>query len=300
MDVIDEIRAFNRFYTPLVGLVGEQVLRSGYNLAEMRVLYEVRHMQSPSAAAIAAGLRMDPAYLSRVLKRLKRDGLVTAAMDRADRRRSLLKLTAVGEAAMDRFEAASRVEIGAMVEPLAEGARTGLAETLGRARRLLGGEDAAVTLRAPAAGDIGWVIHRQAVLYAREYGWDASFEALVAQICGDFVINRDPARERAWVADRAGEVVGSVFCIRDDEETAKLRLLYVEPSVRGTGTGAALVDACIGFAREAGYRRMVLWTQANLVAARRIYAARGFALERTEPHLSFGQTLTGEYWALEL
>ena len=303
MDAIASIRQFNRFYTRQIGLLGEGLSQSPFSLTQARVLYERAHRASPTAAEIARDLGLDPAYLSRILKRFSAQRLVTSAPSAAHAKQLLLNLTPEGRAAFDALEQATIEETAKMLEPLGEPARRRLVGATEAVREILaaGAASADFTLRGPEVGDLGWVIHRQSALYAREYGWDWTFEALVAQILGDFVKNFDPAHEQAWLAERHGEIVGSIFLVRgDDEATGKLRLLYVEPGARGLGIGAALVNACVARAREAGYRRLVLWTNDILVAARRLYETAGFRLIDEEPHVSFGKALVGQTWALEL
>jgi DNA-binding MarR family transcriptional regulator/GNAT superfamily N-acetyltransferase len=303
MDAVASIRRFNRFYTRQIGLLGDRLSRSPFSLTQARVLYELAHRAAPTAAELARDLGLDPAYLSRILKRFRMQRLVSSAPSAAHAKQLLLTLTPEGREAFDALEQATIEETARMLEPLGEPARRRLVGATETVREVLGAGATSVdvTLRGPEVGDLGWVIHRQSALYAREYGWDWTFEALVAQILGDFVKNFDPAREQAWLAERHGEIVGSIFLVRGDHEApGKLRLLYVEPSARGLGIGAALVNACIARAKEVGYLRLVLWTNDILVAARRLYEAAGFKLVDEEPHVSFGKALVGQTWALEL
>jgi DNA-binding MarR family transcriptional regulator len=303
MDAIARIRRFNRFYTRQVGLLSERLSQSPFSLTEARVLYELAHRDRPTAAEIARDLGLDPAYLSRLLKQFRTQRLVTSAPSAAHAKQLLLSLTPEGRAAFDALERAAIREVGAMLAPLGEAATRRLVGATGVVQEILdrNAMSADFTLRGPEVGDLGWVIHRQSALYAAEYGWDWTFEALAARILGDFVQNFDPVREQAWLAERRGEIVGSIFLVRgDDEATAKLRLLYVEPSARGLGIGAALVAACVARARAIGYGRLVLWTNDVLVSARRLYQAADFRLIDEEPHVSFGKTLVGQTWALEL
>ena len=303
MDAVASIRRFNRFYTRQIGLLGEGLSRSPFSLTQARVLYELAHRAAPTAAELARDLGLDPAYLSRILKRFRMQRLLTSAPSAAHAKQLLLSLTPAGRRAFEALERATIEETARMLGSLGEPARRRLIGATQTVQEILGPAEAPseFTLRGPAVGDLGWVIHRQSALYAAEYGWDWTFEALVAQILGDFVKNFDAAREQAWLAERHGEIVGSIFLVRGgDETTGKLRLLYVEPSARGLGIGAALVNACVARAREAGYLRLILWTNDILVSARRLYEAAGFRLVDEEPHVSFGKALVGQTWALAL
>ena len=303
MDAVASIRRFNRFYTRQIGLLGEGLSRSPFSLTQARVLYELAHRAAPTAAELARDLGLDPAYLSRILKRFRMQRLLTSAPSAAHAKQLLLSLTPAGRRAFEALERATIEETARMLGSLGEPARRRLIGATQTVQEILGPAEAPseFTLRGPAVGDLGWVIHRQSALYAAEYRWDWTFEALVAQILGDFVKNFDAAREQAWLAERHGEIVGSIFLVRGgDETTGKLRLLYVEPSARGLGIGAALVNACVARAREAGYLRLILWTNDILVSARRLYEAAGFRLVDEEPHVSFGKALVGQTWALEL
>jgi DNA-binding MarR family transcriptional regulator/GNAT superfamily N-acetyltransferase len=304
MEAIDRLRRFNRFYTRQLGLLDERLSQSPFSLTEARVLYELAHRISPTAAEIARDLGLDKAQLSRILKRFRTQRLLASAPSAAHAKHQLLSLTPAGRRAFDALEQATVTEIGALLAPLSQAKRRRLIQAAEAIEETLSPPAAAAPafiLRDPEVGDLGWVIHRQAALYAAEYGWDWTFEALVAEILGDFVRNFDPSREQAWLAGRHGEIVGSIFLVRgDDAAIGKLRLLYVEPSARGLGIGAALVEACVARAREAGYSRLVLWTNDILLAARRLYEAAGFKLVDEEKHVSFGKELNGQTWALEL
>lgn len=304
MNAVEKLRRFNRFYTRQLGLLDERPSHSPFSLTQARVLYELAHRATPTAAEIARDLGLDPAQLSRILKLLTARGLLTSKPSAAHAKHKLLSLTAAGRRAFDALEEATRAEIGAMLAPLGEGARRRLIEAAAAIEESLGPPApvaADFILRNPRVGDLGWVVHRQAALYASEYGWDWTFEGLVARILGDFVEKFDARREQAWLAERRGEIVGSIFLMRgEDPATGKLRLLYVEPNARGLGIGAALVAACIARAREVGYSRLVLWTNDILIAARRLYEAAGFTLVQEEAHVSFGKPLTGQTWALKL
>ncbi|TNC12327.1 MarR family transcriptional regulator [Methylobacterium terricola] len=300
---IGAVRAFGRFYTRQIGLLEEGLHRSAFSLTEARVLYELAHRDGLTASLLGQDLGLDAGYLSRLLKRFEAQGLVTRRAAAGDGRRQVLALTPGGQAAFAPLDAASREEVGALLGRLSAGDRAALVGAMAQVRRLLGDpsqEREAATLRDLAPGDIGWITHRQAVLYASEYGFDLSFEALVAEILAGFVRDGDPARAGAWIADQDGDVMGSVFLAPQSDTVAKLRLLYVEPAARGQGLGRRLTEACIAGARERGYRQLTLWTNDVLTAARRIYAGAGFRLVESAPHRSFGQDLVGETWVLDL
>jgi DNA-binding MarR family transcriptional regulator/GNAT superfamily N-acetyltransferase len=300
---IEAVRRFNRFYTRRIGVLQEGLLASDFSLTEARVLYELAHREGSSAAALARELGLDPGYLSRILAAFARRGLISKAPAPADGRQSLLALTAAGRAAFAPLDARSRAEVGALLARLSAPEQRRLIAAMDAIEELLGEDDAArapYVLRPHQPGDIGWVIHRHGVLYAEEYGWDQTFEALVAEIAGRFVTNFDARRERCWIAERAGAIVGSVFLVRESDAVAKLRLLLVEPEARGLGIGRRLVSECIRFARQAGYRTITLWTNDILVAARAIYIAAGFTLVAEERHHSFGHDLVGQNWELGL
>jgi DNA-binding MarR family transcriptional regulator/GNAT superfamily N-acetyltransferase len=304
MDAIGSLRRFNRFYTRGLGLLDERLSRSPFSLTEARVLYELAHRVSPTAAEIARDLALDPAYLSRILTRFRARRLAASAPSARHARRQLLSLTREGRRAFDALERATVEQVAGMLAPLSEPSRRrliGAAETIEEMLSADRPPGPNFILRAPEVGDLGWVIHRQAALYASEYGWDWTFEGLAAEILADFVRTFDPVGEQAWLAERHGEIVGSVFLMHGDEATTgKLRLLYVEPGARRLGIGAALVEACVSRAKEAGYLGLTLWTNDVLTAARRLYEAAGFALISEKPHSSFGKRLVGQIWALDL
>ncbi len=300
---VAEVRRFNRFYTRTIGVLGEGLSRSPFSLTEGRVLYELAHRDPAAAAELADDLGLDPGYLSRILRRFREQGLLDRTPSGTDGRRSLLRLTAAGREAFAALDAGTRGEVGALLGGLSEDAQLRLVKAMGAVVELLGGGPApggTCVLRPPEAGDLGWVVWRHGVLYAREYGWDARFEALVAEIVAGFGRGHDPAREHCWIAEVDGRPVGSVFLVKQSDEVAKLRLLLVDPAARGLGIGRRLVEACVAFAREAGYRVVTLWTNDVLCAARRIYEEAGFRLVHEEPHHSFGHDLVGQTWELEL
>ncbi len=297
-DQIAAIRGFNRFYTRAVGLLG-RYLGAGWSLTEARILYELFSRDGLSASDLCDELGLDAGYLSRILRRFEADGLLGRQTAPQDGRRSLLSLTPAGRAAFAPVDRASRDEIGAMLARLASGDRARLVAAMESVRDLLAGEGPGVVIRRHRPGDIGAIVAGQARIYTRDYGWNDEFEALVAEIGAAFLKDNNPARERAFIADRAGEVVGSVFCVDGGEGIAKLRMLYVDPSERGTGLGRRLVRDCIAFARDAGYAGMTLWTNDILAAARRIYLDEGFVLAAEEKHHSFGVDLVGQNWTLD-
>lgn len=297
------VRAFGRFYTRQIGLLEEGLHRSAFSLTEARVLYELAHRDHLTASVLGRDLGVDAGYLSRLLKRFEEQGLVTRRIAAGDGRRQVLALTPEGQAAFAPLDEASRAEVEALLARLNAADRTALAGAMARVRRLLGDPSesgAGAILRDLRPGDIGWITHRQSVLYAREYGFDLTFEALVAEILAGFVRDFDPGRSGAWIAEQGAEVVGSVFLVPASETMGKLRLLYVEPAARGQGLGRRLTASCIDGARARGYRQLALWTNDVLGAARRIYAEAGFRLIESAPHRSFGQDLIGETWMLDL
>jgi DNA-binding MarR family transcriptional regulator/N-acetylglutamate synthase-like GNAT family acetyltransferase len=302
-DRVDAVRRFNRFYTRQIGLLGKGYLDSPFTLAEARVLYELAHRQAPTAAEIGKALGLDAGYLSRVLLSFRKRGLLARKTSKKDARQSHLSLTKKGRTAFGALEAKSEAGVAKMMALLSAREQTRLTAAMGTIESLLGDRaepNTAYLLRTHQPGDIGWVIHRHGVLYAEEYGWDERFEALVAQIAAEFIQKFDARRERSWIAEKDGSVVGSVFLVRQSDRVAKLRLLLVEPSARGLGIGGRLVDECVRFARQAGYRRITLWTQSALDAARHIYRKAGFCLMKRERHDSFGHKLVGETWELSL
>ncbi|HZH50738.1 MAG TPA: bifunctional helix-turn-helix transcriptional regulator/GNAT family N-acetyltransferase [Microvirga sp.] len=300
---IAAVRAFSRFYTRQIGLLEEGLYRSQFSLTEVRVLYELAHREGLTASDLVRDLGLDAGYLSRLLKKFEARGLLTRTASVEDARQAVLALTDAGHEAFAPLNQASHDQIAAMLDRLSPHERERLVQAMGQVQRLLGGAPeprVPYILRPPRPGDMGWIVHRQAVLYAAEYGWDETFEALVAEIAAAFVRNFDPKRENCWIAEREGEVVGSVLVVRQSDEVAKLRLLYVEPSARGLGIGRRLVDECIRFARHKGYRTLTLWTNDVLVSARRIYEVAGFRLVEEERHHSFGKDLVGQNWNLDL
>lgn len=301
-EAVAAMRSFNRFYTRQLGLLSEHVHASPHSLSEARLLFELSQRADPTAAEVARDLGMDEGQVSRTLKRLVELGLVERRKAPDDMRRALLGLTPAGRARFAELDAASSRETSARLAILGVGDRRRLIDAMHTIERLLSPptERPALVLRGLEIGDLGWIARRQGMLYAEEYGWDHTFEALVAEILIAFVRNFDARRERAWIAEQEGQIVGSIFCVQQSTEIAKLRLLYVEPSTRGSGIGRRLVDECIRFARAKGYRTLTLWTNDILVAARHIYVAAGFELVAEERHHSFGVDLVGQNWDLVL
>jgi DNA-binding MarR family transcriptional regulator/N-acetylglutamate synthase-like GNAT family acetyltransferase len=306
MTLTDEVRSFNRFYTSEIGLLERHLPASELSLPEARVLYELAHAPQAgwTAAEIGRRLRMDKAHLSRIVARLRARRLMRARASPAHGKQVLLSLTDLGRTAFAAADAGARAQVEALLLPIDAEGRERLASAMGDIRAILGDrekQDGEPRLRSLAPGDIGWIVHRQTVLYHQEYGWDWTYEGLASRILGAFVEGFDPAREDGWVAERHGAVVGSIFLMKGDEQgLARLRLLYVEPSARGLGLGRTLVGACIARARALGYERLTLWTNDVLVSARRIYEAAGFRLTDEAPHHSFGHDIVGQTWVLEL
>jgi DNA-binding MarR family transcriptional regulator/GNAT superfamily N-acetyltransferase len=295
------IRRFSRFYTTQLGLLDEGLLKSDFSLTEARVLYELAHRPAQTASGLIRDLDIDAGYLSRILKAFEQRGLITRSAAPDDARQALLHLTEAGRVAFAPLDQASRSQVSAMIGHLPPSATAQLVEAMQTVERLMAQRpEAEVSLRRHRLGDIGWIAHRQAMLYAQEYGWDQGYEILAAEILAGLVKDFDPDREQSWIAEREGSVMGSVFVVRASDSVAKLRLLYVEPAARGIGLGRRLVDECIGFARDRGYRTLALWTNDVMVPARRIYQQAGFTCIGREPHHSFGKDLVGETWELVL
>jgi len=299
---VSAIRGFNRFYTRKIGVV-DGVASSPFSLAEARVLYELAHREQPTATDIRKELGLDAGYMSRILRGFERRKLVTREQSKTDERQRFLSLTAKGRKAFAPLDERSNRDVAAMLEKLSPTERQQLLDAVQTVGRLLGDKAEPRTpylLRQHQPGDMGWVVHRQAILYAEEYGWDGTYEALAAEIVAQFIKNYDPKCERCWIAEKDGERVGAVFVAKASDQTAKLRLLHVEPEARGLGIGKRLVDECVRFARQAGYQKMALWTQSILHAARHLYKQAGFRIVREEQHRSFGKDLTAETWELDL
>ncbi|HEX3275995.1 MAG TPA: helix-turn-helix domain-containing GNAT family N-acetyltransferase [Gemmatimonadales bacterium] len=302
------VRRFNRFYTRQMGLLHANHLQTGFSLPEGRVMYELAHMPRPTAAAIGGALGLDRGYLSRLLRTLRRRGLVTARPDPEDRRHRVLALTAKGRRAFARLDSRATSDVATQLTRLSAAERERLVAAMETVTALLepevGGDSQALELRAPIPGDLGWVVQRHAELYAAEYGWDEDCERLVAQVVGEFAAAPADAgpgsRQRCWIATLGGRRAGSVFLMPGPEGVGRLRLLLVEPWARGHGVGGRLVDACVAQARQAGCHTLTLWTNDVLTAARRLYQRAGFRLISSERHHSFGRDLTGQTWELAL
>jgi DNA-binding MarR family transcriptional regulator/GNAT superfamily N-acetyltransferase len=297
------VRAFNRFYTRKLGVLDQQLLKSPFSLSEARVLYELAHREDVAAKQIGIELGLDPGYLSRIIQKFCEDGLLTRIPLPSDRRQYRLALTEKGRQAFAKLERSSQDDVAAMLAALPDGNVQRLIGAMVLIEQLLGSPAASAStavLREPRPGDMGWVVQSHGALYAREYGFDSSFEGLVAKIIADYLTSFDASRERCWIADIDGTQVGSVFLVRHSDEIARLRLLLVDPAGRGQGLGQRLVGECIAFAKACGYRKITLWTQNNLLAARKIYRDHGFAVVASQPHRSFGQDLVDETWAREL
>jgi DNA-binding MarR family transcriptional regulator/N-acetylglutamate synthase-like GNAT family acetyltransferase len=299
---VEQVRAFNRFYTRQIGLLREGLLQTPFSLTQARVLYELGRRPGTRSSLLGVELGLDPGYLSRLLKSFDRQRLIKRSPSHHDRRVSGLSLTPAGRAEYERLNARSRAETSQMLAAMTRPQQQRLVECMTAIRQLLGSPDQLpkAIIRTHKPGDIGWVIARHGELYAREYHWDSTFEGLVAQIAGRFLTHFDHQRERCWIAERDGERVGSIFLVKKSKTVAKLRLLLVEPSARGTGIGTKLVEECIAFARQCGYRKLTLWTNDILHAARRIYERTGFLLVKEEKHRNFGHDLVGQVWELPL
>lgn len=300
---VEGVRRFNRFYTRRIGVLDEGLLKSPFSLTEVRVLYELAHRDRPSAFEIGRDLGLDAGYLSRMLRGFEGRGLIAREPSQDDGRQQLLSLTDRGKKTFAPLDDRAREQVREMLHGLPASGQDRLVGAMRTVERLLGGEPARgapFRLRTHRPGDMGWVVFRHGVLYDEEYGWGERFEALVAEIVAKFVQGYDPECERCWIAEQDGERVGSVFLVKQSKQVAKLRLLLVEPSARGSGIGRRLVAECVRFARRSGYRAMTLWTNNVLHAARRIYEAAGFRLVKEEPHDLFGDGLTGQTWELRL
>jgi DNA-binding MarR family transcriptional regulator/ribosomal protein S18 acetylase RimI-like enzyme len=304
------VRQFNRFYTRQIGLLRQGMVGTPFSLTEGRVLYEIGRRGTTTAAALVADLTIDPGYLSRLLHGFITSGLVVSTRSATDRRQSILALTDRGREKFTTLDRRSQEEIGALLERLDNDEQRRLLEAMATIQTLLAPAAApatcdpatsdAVILRPHRSDDLSWVLARHASIYAREYGWGSQFRVLVAGIIADFQRGHDPARQGCWIAELDGAPAGSVMLVDAGDGIAKLRLLIVEPQARGRGIGRRLVEQCIGFARDAGYRKITLWTQSVLTDARRIYESAGFVRAEEKPHRSFGVDLMGETWELEL
>jgi DNA-binding MarR family transcriptional regulator/GNAT superfamily N-acetyltransferase len=297
------VRGFSRFYTRKLGIIEPKLLESPWTLQEARIIYEIAGRQSCSATDLVRALGLDPGFVSRTLQVLQRRQIVARKPSKTDRRVTELALTARGRAAFADLDSRSRGVVASLLGKLDDGERATVINAMATIEHTLeppAREPAGFLLRSHRPGDIGWIVSRHGAIYAQEYGWDISFEALAAEIAAQFIRSYDPAREHCWIAELGGEPVGSVFLVKASDEVAKLRLLLVEKKARGLGIGRALTEQCIRFARQAGYTSITLWTQSILVAARGIYQRAGFRRVKEEMHHSFGVDLVGETWELTL
>jgi DNA-binding MarR family transcriptional regulator/GNAT superfamily N-acetyltransferase len=301
---VSQIRSFNRFYTRQIGLLNEHLLEGPFSLTETRVLYELAHQPHCTATALCQDLGLDAGYLSRMLRAFDKQGLTARTQSKADARQSLLSLTPRGHKTFEPLEARSNEQVASLLTRFLPGQQMQLLDALHTVKTLLDPKPRSQTpylLRPHRPGDMGWVVHRHGILYSTEHGYDERFEALVAEIVAHFVQNFDPKRDACWIAERDGEIVGSIFLVKKSKTVAKLRLLLVEPSARGLGIGKRLIAECIRFARRAGYKKIVLWTQSELDAARHLYRQTGFKLAAKKQHDSWGRkNLVAETWEFEL
>jgi DNA-binding MarR family transcriptional regulator/N-acetylglutamate synthase-like GNAT family acetyltransferase len=300
---IEAVRRFSRFYTRRIGVLEETLLHSPFTLPEARLVYEIANRDRPTAQELCRDLGLDPGYVSRLLQGLQKRGCLGRKLSKEDRRATELSLTAKGQHLWGIMNERSRQDIADLLADLPVDRQEKLVAALGTVEKLLDAppeKRVPFTLRPHQPGDMGWIIRRQTQLYAGEYGWDGTFEAMLADIAGKFVAKFNPRTDNCWIAERNGEIAGSVFLVRASKTTGQLRMLYVEPSARGLGIGRRLVDECIADARAKGYRKLILWTNDILVSARKIYIAAGFHLVRQERHTSFGKKLVGQYWSLGL
>jgi DNA-binding MarR family transcriptional regulator/N-acetylglutamate synthase-like GNAT family acetyltransferase len=300
---VESVRRFNRFYTKQIGVLSEHVLKTQFSLAEARVIYELAQREKATATEMGAELGLDAGYLSRLLAAFKKKGLISRKPSETDGRQSVIWLTEKGRKAFAELNAHSRNEIEALLGRLSPADRDRLIGAMRVIEELLGAQPeqkVPYIIRQHRPGDMGWVTHRHGVIYNEEYGWDEEFEALVGEIAAKFIRNYDPKRERCWIAERGGEVAGCVFLVKKSKTVAQLRLLLVEPSARGMGIGKRLVDECVRFARQTGYKKITLWTNSVLHAARHIYEEAGFRLVKEGPHHSFGHDLVEQSWELKL
>jgi DNA-binding MarR family transcriptional regulator/N-acetylglutamate synthase-like GNAT family acetyltransferase len=300
---VESVRRFNRFYTKQIGLLSEHVLKSQFSLAEARVIYELAQREKATATEMGAELGLDAGYLSRLLAAFKKRGLISKKPSETDGRQSVIWLTDKGRKAFTELNAHSHGEVESLLGRLPQADQNRLIDAMRVIEEVLGArpeQKVSYVIRPHRPGDMGWVTHRHGVIYNEEYGWDEEFEALVAEIAAKFIRNYDPKRERCWIAERGGEIADCIFLVKKSSTVAQLRLLLVEPSARGMGIGKRLVNECVRFARQTGYKKIALWTNSALHAARHIYEEAGFRLVKEEPHHSFGHDLVGQNWELKL
>lgn len=301
-DASAAIRRFNRFYTREIGVLDGNLLQSGFSLAEARIIYEVAQAPEIAAKEIGEKLNLDRGYLSRMLRAFERKRLISRKTDAADKRRSHLSLTEKGRTTFRQLDKRSSEAARGMIADLSPGAVTAMLAAMETIQGVLEKNAPALDyiLRRDRVGDLGYIASRQALIYEQEYGWDKTYEALAAKILSEYVGRNDTVNERAWIAESHGTILGSVYLMKEDADTARLRLLYVEPQARGLGLGKKLVSECTEFAKGAGYKRIVLWTQSTLTSARKLYVGEGYKLIKQDPHHSFGKELVGETWELVL
>jgi DNA-binding MarR family transcriptional regulator/GNAT superfamily N-acetyltransferase len=301
---VQAVRSFNRFYTKQIGVLQQGWLGSPFSLAETRVLYELAHHEQPTATDIGKELGLDAGYLSRMLRSLEHRGLLRRTRSNADGRSAHLSLTPKGRTVFAQIDQQTQDDVSARLGKLSAADQRRLVAAMHVIEEVLGApreNPTSYVLRPPHAGDLGWIVHRQGALYAEEWGYNEEFEALCAEIVAEFVQHLRPTKERCWIAEKDGEIVGTVFLVRKSDTVAKLRLLYVEPSARGLGIGGRLIDECVRFAKQAGYRKITLWTQSELLAARRLYKRAGFKVTAKQSHDSFSRKgLVAETWEIAL
>lgn len=303
---VEEVRRFNRFYTRRIGVLQNGFLQSQYSLVEVRVLSELYRSGGITSAAVCKELQIDPGYLSRMIKKFDSAGLIARTRNDSDARQQILSLTERGVKTFQPLNQRQHQQVAEMIAQLDDARQVRLLAAMSEIEQLLAADAGDTTreksfvIRHHRPGDMGWVVHRHGVLYCQEYNWNEEFEALVAKIVAEFIDNFDPEVERCWIAEQRGQIAGSIFLVKKSKTAAQLRLFYVEPSVRGQGIGKRLVEECIQFARQVGYRSIILWTQTNLGAARHLYKQAGFIKTSEEPHNSFGKQLVAETWELDL
>ncbi|MHA2356308.1 MAG: bifunctional helix-turn-helix transcriptional regulator/GNAT family N-acetyltransferase [Candidatus Thorarchaeota archaeon] len=300
---IHDIRQFNRFYTKRIGLLNKGLLRTEFSLSQARVIFELAQQEQITSSEIVKKLGIDPSYLSRILSTFERENLIDKKKSDKDNRQWMLRLTAKGKDAFRELDDRAGEEIREMLQNMSSENQHRFMKAINTMEDVLGAKSSpalSYLIRPHRAGDIGWIVHRHGVIYSEEYGWDETFEALTAEILAKFIQSHNLKRERIWIAEQDGEIVGSVMIVDAGNQVAQLRLLLVEPKVRGKGIGRKLIEECIDFSRRNGYKKIKLWTQSNLLAARHLYLEYGFELVKDESHKSFGHELTAEFWELQL
>ena len=302
-DFIQNVRQFNRFYTKQIGLLNEHLLESPFSLTEARIIYELAQKENSTATRLSAELNLDAGQLSRILTSFEKRKIIQKVRSQTDARQTILKLTRKGKSEFENLNSLSSRQVETFLSNLSLEKQNRLIKAMNEIEAILSEnktEDKSFILRNPNAGDFGWVVQKNGEIYAEEYNWDEEYEGLVAEIVADFIKNFDAKRERCWIAEKDGENIGAVFLVRKDDETAKLRLLIVDPRARGLGIGRRLVEECTRFAKKVGYKKITLWTNSVLSAARHIYEKEGYKVVKSESHHSFGKDLIGETWELDL